>query len=44
MRKDFWFWLTVVIAAAALAASAILLVDYVRPAPVFCDATGAGRT
>ena len=41
MRKNLWFWLTVVLAAAALAASAILLVDYVRPAPVFCDATGA---
>jgi len=40
MRKDIWFWLTVLLAAAALAASAILLVDYVRPAPVFCDATG----
>jgi predicted DsbA family dithiol-disulfide isomerase/uncharacterized membrane protein len=27
-------------AAAGLVASAILLVDYVRPAPVFCDADG----
>ncbi len=40
MRKNIWFWLTVVFAAAALVASAILLVDYVRPAPVFCDASG----
>ena len=40
MRKDVWFWLTVLLAAAALVASAILLVDYVRPAPVFCDASG----
>ncbi len=40
MRKDIWFWLTVVLAAAALVASAILLVDYVRPAPVFCEASG----
>jgi predicted DsbA family dithiol-disulfide isomerase/uncharacterized membrane protein len=29
-----------VLAAVALVASAILLVDYVRPAPVFCDAGG----
>jgi predicted DsbA family dithiol-disulfide isomerase/uncharacterized membrane protein len=41
MRKDIWFWLTVVLAAAALVASALLLVDYVRPAPVFCEAGGA---
>jgi protein-disulfide isomerase/uncharacterized membrane protein len=40
MRKNIWFWLTLVLAAAALVASAILLVDYVRPAPVFCDAGG----
>lgn len=40
MRKTIWFWITIVLAAAALAASAILLVDYVRPAPVFCDASG----
>jgi uncharacterized membrane protein len=40
MRKQLWFWLTVLLAAAALAASAALLVDYVRPAPVFCDGTG----
>lgn len=40
MRKNVWFWITVVVAALALVASAILLVDYVRPAPVFCDAAG----
>src|SRR4051812_13999348 len=40
MRKNLWFWLTVVFAVAALVASAILLVDYVRPAPVFCEAGG----
>ena len=43
MRKNAWFWLTVVIAAAALVASAILLVDYVRPGPVFCEASGCGK-
>ncbi len=41
MRKNLWFWLTIALAAAALAASAVLLVDYVRPAPVFCDETAA---
>lgn len=40
MKKNVWFWLTVLLATAALVASAILLVDYVRPAPVFCDAGG----
>lgn len=40
MRKSLWFGLTVVLAAAALVASAILLVDYVKPAPVFCGASG----
>jgi protein-disulfide isomerase/uncharacterized membrane protein len=40
MRKNLWFWLTLVLALAALAASAVLLVDYVRPAPVFCDPGG----
>lgn len=33
-------WLTLVFVAAALVASAVLLVDYVRPAPVFCEAGG----
>jgi uncharacterized membrane protein len=40
MRKALPFWLTIVLAAAGLVASAVLLVDYVRPAPVFCDASG----
>lgn len=40
MRKNVWLWLTVLLTAAALVASAILLVDYVRPAPVFCAAGG----
>src|SRR4051794_22498364 len=40
MRKQLWFWLTIVFAAAALVASAVLFVDYVPPAPVFCDPTG----
>lgn len=34
------FAATMVLVLAALVASAILLVDYVRPAPVFCDETG----
>lgn len=33
-------WLTLVFVALALVASAILLVDYIRPAPVFCEAGG----
>jgi protein-disulfide isomerase/uncharacterized membrane protein len=41
MRRHVWFWLTIVVAAVALVASAVLLVDYVRPAPVFCGAGGA---
>lgn len=40
MRKNLWFWVTLVLAVAALAVSAIMLVDYVRPSPVFCDAGG----
>jgi len=40
VKRQAAFWLTIVVVAAALVASAILLVDYVRPAPVFCDATG----
>jgi protein-disulfide isomerase/uncharacterized membrane protein len=39
-KKDLWFWLTILFAGIALVASAVLLVDYVRPAPVFCDAAG----
>lgn len=38
--KKAWFLLTIVLVAAALAASAVLLVDYVRPAPVFCGVDG----
>lgn len=41
MRKNVWFWLTLLLSAAALVASAVLLVDYVRPSPVFCDAAGS---
>jgi predicted DsbA family dithiol-disulfide isomerase/uncharacterized membrane protein len=41
MRKTIWLsGLTVVLAALALVASAVLLVDYVRPVPVFCDVNG----
>lgn len=40
MRKNLWFWLTVFLVMAALVASAILLVDYLRPLPVFCEAEG----
>ncbi|HSO37691.1 MAG TPA: thioredoxin domain-containing protein [Labilithrix sp.] len=40
MRKPLPFWAVIAICAAALAASAVLLVDYVRPAAVFCDAEG----
>ena len=34
------FWLVIALCAAALVASSLLLVDYVRPAPVFCAADG----
>lgn len=40
MRKTLPFWVAIVLCAAALVASALLLVDYVRPAPVFCGAEG----
>lgn len=40
MRKPLPFWLVIVLCAAALVASSLLLVDYVRPAPVFCGAEG----
>ncbi|AKU94630.1 hypothetical protein AKJ09_01294 [Labilithrix luteola] len=43
MRKSLptWlFWLFVAVSILALAASAILLVDYVKPAPVFCGEGG----
>jgi uncharacterized membrane protein/predicted DsbA family dithiol-disulfide isomerase len=40
MRKTLPFWLVIVVCVAALVASSILLVDYMRPAPVFCDVDG----
>lgn len=40
MRKSLPFWVVIVVCAVALVASSLLLVDYVRPAPVFCDAAG----
>jgi len=40
MRKHLPFWLVLALCAAALVASAMLFVDYVRPAPVFCGAEG----
>lgn len=40
VKRDAVHWLTLVLVAAALVASAVLLVDYVRPAPVFCDPAG----
>ena len=39
-RKTLPFWLGISLTMVALVASAILLVDYVRPAAVFCDAEG----
>jgi uncharacterized membrane protein/protein-disulfide isomerase len=39
--KKAWFWLALVLLVLALGASAVLFVDYVRPAPVFC-AEGGG--
>lgn len=40
MRKPLPFWLVLALCAAALVASSLLLVDYVRPAPVFCGTEG----
>ena len=40
MRKPLPFWLVIIVCAVALVASSLLLVDYVRPAPVFCAAEG----
>lgn len=40
MRKSVPFLLVIVVCAAALVASALLLVDYVRPSPVFCAPDG----
>lgn len=42
MRKTVPFWVVMFLCAAALVASSFLLVDYVRPAPVFCAAEGCG--
>lgn len=44
MRRYLPFTLTMLAACAALAASAILLVDYLNPAPVFCDPNGGCET
>src|SRR5690349_7966100 len=43
MQKNVWFWLTILLTTIAIVASAILLVDYVRPAPVFCEASGCAK-
>src|SRR5262245_41347452 len=40
MTKQWPFWTSVVLAAVALAASAMLLFDYLKPAPVFCAVDG----
>lgn len=40
MKKTVPFWIVLALCAAALVASSLLLVDYVRPAPVFCGGEG----
>ena len=40
MKKTVPFWIVIALCAVALVASSLLLVDYVRPAPVFCGAEG----
>ena len=40
MLKASWFWIVIGLTAVALVASAVLLVDYVRPAAVFCAPDG----
>ena len=40
MKKPVPFWIVLALCAIALVASSLLLVDYVRPAPVFCGAEG----
>jgi predicted DsbA family dithiol-disulfide isomerase/uncharacterized membrane protein len=40
VRKTLPFWVVIALCTAALVASSLLLVDYVRPAPVFCGAEG----
>lgn len=42
MRKSLPYWIVMAVSAVALVASAMLLVDYVRPSPVFCDEAGSG--
>jgi len=39
--KKAWFWVVLVLCAAAIAASSALFIDYIRPGPVFC-AEGGG--
>lgn len=40
MRKSLPFWITLVVGIVVLAFSALLLIDYVKPQPVFCDPSG----
>lgn len=40
MRKSLPFWITLAVGIVVLAFSALLLVDYVKPHPVFCDPEG----
>jgi uncharacterized membrane protein/predicted DsbA family dithiol-disulfide isomerase len=40
LKKTVPFWIVIAACAVALVASSLLLVDYVRPAPVFCGAEG----
>jgi protein-disulfide isomerase len=40
MPRKLPFWLLIALSIASLAASAILFVDYLRPAPVFCAVDG----
>ena len=38
--KKAWFWIVLVLCAVALASSAALFIDYIRPGPVFCSEGG----
>lgn len=38
--KKAWFWIVLVLTAAAIAASSALFIDYIRPGPVFCSEGG----
>jgi predicted DsbA family dithiol-disulfide isomerase/uncharacterized membrane protein len=40
VRKTLAFWVVIALCVVALVASSLLLVDYVRPSPVFCAAEG----